>query len=258
MDKIPLFPINTQKNIININKSKQEIVNNLFDEQDNSPNLVNNSDTRKSTTQTQSYPYEVIKASIPISNSFLSPKSPDDAYRISYNHSHFNRPDSNQDIVKTCNNLPEEQQTHGLITIPQSAEEIVKKNKDINFDIILSSLRDDRIENNINIEKNYEKDDQKKGKNMNINRSIYDYHINLRNEIKSEIAYGKIPSFSDKFLNYMKNLALNDVTLVQIKFNIMKIETSSIIKSNNYNEESINKTISSILDEALISTIYNN
>jgi len=254
MDKYPLFSNNSHKSTMNMNKSKEEIVNNLFDEKDNTPNMLNNIQSGKSSIQPQICPDELMKVYNQIPNSYLSPKTPDDAYRIANDHSHFNRPDGNQEIIKTFNNHPEEQQTYIRTALPESAEEIAKKNKDINFDIILSSLKDDKFDNNIIIEKNYKKDDKKI---IKTNSSKDNYHINLKNELKSEIPYGKTPSVSQKFLNYMKNLVLNDVTLVQIKFNIMKLESNSIIKSNHFDEESIIKTIPSIFEEAFLSIIYN-
>jgi hypothetical protein len=258
MDKYPLFSNNSEKTIMKMNKSKEDIVNNLFDEKDNTPNMLNNLQTGTSLIQPQKCPDDILKGSNQNPNIYLSPKTPDDAYRIANNYSLFNRPDSNQEIIRTFNNHPEEQQTLIRTAFPESAEEIAKKNKDINFDIILSSLKDDRIENNIVIEKNYKKDDKKTEKITKHNSSKDHYRIILRKEIKSDIPYGKTTSVSQKFLNYMKNLVLNDVTLVQIKFNIMKIESSSIIKSNHFDEESIIKTIPSIFEEALLSTIYNN
>ena len=146
--------------------------------------------------------------------------------------------DSPFDNIDIKINYPQEEKIFSNQNMPLTAEELMNRNKDINFDLILNCLKDDKDDYN------------------NCERNLESYPNKIDKNIKSEIPFGKTLPIKEKNINYMKKLVLNDITLSQIKYNYMKIDPKSVIHFNEFNEKTIKNTFNLILEEALISKYF--
>ena len=83
MDKNPLFVNNYGRNSKNMDKSKEYIVNKLFDEKEDFPIVQNNLHLGNQNNQPLYFPDDLFKGSNQVPKNHLISKTSDDAYRIS-------------------------------------------------------------------------------------------------------------------------------------------------------------------------------